>query len=377
MTEIYVIRHVQAEGNLYRHMQGHWDGDVTPVGRQQRDFLALRFKDIPVDAVYSSDLYRARFTASAITKFHALPIQCDRRLREINIGPWEAAPFANVRREQPELFDAFLYDPAHFYMPGAETYHDVQARVIDALLEIAEKNPNRTVVITTHGIAIRCMLAKLLGVSLNDREMVPIFHNTGVAHLCYDNGRFTVDMINDASHLPPELLRRVSDIPALRDVCVNPARYRDLYESCYADAWVAAHGNLAGFDAETYYLSACDHYRRDNESVKLLYEEENFAGLIDLDTARGAHADYGWISLLYLRPEYRNRGLGVQLLGRAVAKYRKLGRRAIRLHVAEDNKAAVAFYRANGFEELSRVPGAQAPLLLMEKKLMRHADDYV
>ena len=58
-------------------------------------------------------------------------------------------------------------------------------------------------------------------------------------------------------------------------------------------------------------------------------------------------------------------------------KYRKLGRRAIRLHVAEDNKAAVAFYRANEFEELSRVPGAQAPLLLMEKKLMRHADDYV
>ena len=224
MTEIYVIRHVQAEGNLYRHMQGHWDGDVTPVGRQQRDFLALRFKDIPVDAVYSSDLYRARFTASAITKFHALPIQCDRRLREINIGPWEAAPFANVRRDQPELFDAFLYDPAHFYMPGAETYHDVQARVIDALLEIAEKNPNET---------------------------VPIFHNTGVAHLCYENGRFTVDMIDDASHLPPELLRRVSDIPALRDVCVNPARYRDLYESCYADAWVAAHGNLAGFDAET------------------------------------------------------------------------------------------------------------------------------
>ncbi|MCR5843467.1 MAG: histidine phosphatase family protein [Oscillospiraceae bacterium] len=145
---------MQAEGNLYRHMQGHWDGDVTPVGRQQRNFLALRFKDIPVDAVYSSDLYRARFTASAITKFHDLPIQCDRRLREINIGPWEAAPFANVRREQPELFDAFIHDPAHFCMPGAETYHDVQARVIDALQEIAEKNPNRTVVITTHGVAI-------------------------------------------------------------------------------------------------------------------------------------------------------------------------------------------------------------------------------
>ena len=65
MTEIYVIRHVQAEGNLYRHMQGHWDGDVTALGRRQRDALAERFRDISVDAVYSSDLYRARFTATS------------------------------------------------------------------------------------------------------------------------------------------------------------------------------------------------------------------------------------------------------------------------------------------------------------------------
>ena len=31
MTEIYIIRHAQAEGNLYRMMQGNWDGDVTPA----------------------------------------------------------------------------------------------------------------------------------------------------------------------------------------------------------------------------------------------------------------------------------------------------------------------------------------------------------
>ena len=111
MTEIYVIRHVQAEGNLYRHMQGHWDGDVTSLGRLQRDALAERFRDIPVDAVYSSDLYRARFTATAVTRYHPqLRIREDRRLREINVGPWEAVPFANAVWEQPELFDAFHAD---------------------------------------------------------------------------------------------------------------------------------------------------------------------------------------------------------------------------------------------------------------------------
>ena len=377
MTEIYVIRHVQAEGNLYRHMQGHWDGDVTALGIKQRDALSLRFRDIPVDAVYSSDLWRARFTASAITRFHDLPVHCDPRLREINVGPWETEPFANICRAQPELIDRFLHDPEHFFLPGAETFRAVQDRTFAALCEIAEANPGRTVVITSHGVAIRCMLTKLLGVPLNDRETVPIFHNTGVAHLYYADGRFTVDSINDASHLPAELLTSLTVTQALRHECVDPADHRETYERCYADAWLAAHGDLSGFEAEPYFRAAREHYRRDPESVYLLYDEDSFAGLVDLDTARGAHAGYGWVSLLYLRPEYRGRGLGVQLLGRAVTKYRKLGRRAIRLHVAEDNRPALAFYRANGFAELSRCPGAQAQLLLMEKQLGSHGDGAV
>ncbi len=371
MTEIYVIRHVQAEGNLYRYMQGHWDGDVTPLGVRQRDALAERFRHIPVDAVYSSDLWRARFTATAITRWHRLPVQLDTRLREIHIGAWETQPFGNVAWEQAALFDSFLHDPEHFSMPGAESFHDVQARAEEALFEIAGCNPGRTVAVTTHGVTIRCLLTKLLGVSLNDSETVPISRNTGVSRLLYRDGRFTVDMIDDASHLRPEELTNLFSRTALRHVCVDPADCRALYEECYADAWRAAHGTLRGFSAEPYFLSACDHHRADPESVMLLYDGETLAGLVDLDTARGRHLDYCWVSLLYLRPEYRGRGLGVQLLGRAVAKAHALGCSALRLHVAEDNLPALAFYRANGFTPLSRTPSANAPLLLMEKPLRR------
>ena len=87
MTEIYLIRHAQAEGNTYRIMQGHWDGGVTAHGRLQIRALAERLKEIPFDAVYASDLYRARLTAAAVAETHALPLHTVEDLREINVGP--------------------------------------------------------------------------------------------------------------------------------------------------------------------------------------------------------------------------------------------------------------------------------------------------
>ena len=63
MTEIYLIRHTQAEGNRYRMMQGFWDGGVTDLGKKQIEALEERFRDFPMDAVYSSDLKRAVMTA--------------------------------------------------------------------------------------------------------------------------------------------------------------------------------------------------------------------------------------------------------------------------------------------------------------------------
>ena len=68
MTKIYLIRHAEAEGNLYRRIQGHWDGSITPLGLQQIDALAQRFRREHIDALYCSDLSPARATAEAITR---------------------------------------------------------------------------------------------------------------------------------------------------------------------------------------------------------------------------------------------------------------------------------------------------------------------
>ena len=369
MTEIYLIRHTQAEGNLYRMMQGHWDGGVTALGWQEIEALAGRFQHIPVDAVYASDLYRARMTATAVTRWGGLPLHTRVGLREINMGRWEAAFFGNVSYEEPEATYRFLHDQEHWQVEGSETYLQVRDRAYGELTDIATRHPGQTVAVVSHGVTIRCLLSKITGIPLPETHRLPICNNTAVSHLYWEDGHFTVDYLNDASHLEPLNIPHWSLCADLRHTALDPDREGDYYSDCYADAWRASHGDLTGYTAESYLRAARDHHLADAGAVLRMLNGEESVGLVDLDTRRGAHAGYGWVSLLYLRPDYRGKGYGVQLLGRAVAKYESLGRKAIRLHVAEENAHARAFYEKYGFRTLSREPGSRGGLLLMEKKL--------
>ncbi len=369
MTEIYLIRHVQAEGNLYRVMQGHYDGGVTALGLRQADALAERFRGVKVDALYSSDLYRARLTASAIERSHPLTLHTDARLREINVGPWEKRFFGDLLYAEPALIALFLRRPGDWRIDGAETFADVTARAFAALTEIAARHEGQSVAVVCHGVTIRCLLSKALGLDVNDPAALPIAGNTAVSHLYYDKGVFTADYLNDASHLEPLQLPAWERSPDLRAERLDPLAEPDYYSACYADAWQCAHGSLRGYEPETYLNAAAAHRRADPDAVlKLLCGDEPM-GLVDLDTRRGAASGIGWVSLLYVSPAYRHRGCGIQLLGRAVMHYHALGRSAIRLNAAEDNREALAFYARQGFTALSFERTELGRLLLMEKKI--------
>ena len=83
MTHIYLVRHAEAEGNLYRIAQGQGNSNLTDRGWRQVQALERRFADIQIDAVYASDLYRTCATASAIYKPKGLVLHRSRELREI------------------------------------------------------------------------------------------------------------------------------------------------------------------------------------------------------------------------------------------------------------------------------------------------------
>ena len=379
MTKIYLIRHAEAEGNLYRIVQGHFDSYITGRGRKQIDALAERFKDVHLDALYSSDLRRTVATAGAITKYHELPMQLEPRLREINLGICEGMSFGDMRKYDPVQMDYFNNDPGKWRAEGAETFAECTVRMMSVVTEIAEKNAGKTVAVVSHGMAIRSLLACIMGVRSEDISSLPHGDNTAVSRLFYDSGRRSVDYYHDNSHLPPELStfarqswwRKESggaDPGNLSYEPLDPNTEGELYKSCYADSWLAVHGDLRGFSAEAYLAAAKEHYADDPRSVLKVYRgEDEFIGVVETDRRRSAGAGIGWISLVYLKEPYRGAGLGIQPLGRAITDYQKLGRRAVRLHVSSENKHAVGFYEHYGFKIIGKEPGAGAPLYLMEK----------
>ena len=86
MTTIYLIRHAEADGNLYRRAHGWYDSVITDRGYRQIAALAKRFASTRFDAVYSSDRRRTMTTALSVYKTHGLPLVTTPRVREIGIG---------------------------------------------------------------------------------------------------------------------------------------------------------------------------------------------------------------------------------------------------------------------------------------------------
>ena len=367
MTTIYLIRHTQAEGNIFRIMQGHWDGDITSVGRLQIEALKERMLKEKIEAVYSSDLYRAYITAQeGIAAPRGLETVKDSRLREMNMGPWEAKFFANIERDYPEESEKFKFDSENFLWKGAESFDSVRQRMFAAIEDIAEENDGKTIAIVSHGVSNRCFLSKVLQADLSDVETVPICKNTAITKLKYEKGRFTVENKNDHAHLGELEPKKWNSIPELSDFPLDLKREAAYYCQCYEEGWRFAHGGSSkGFEPAIYLCSAMQHSAEDRNAVLRLSHGERDAGLVELAPQRGEEENIGWISLLYLNPEYRGRGCGIQALARAIVYYKNLGRQAIRLNVNPMNETAINFYKKYGFKVIDE----QRDLLLLEKSL--------
>lgn len=380
MTKIYLIRHAEAEGNLYRRVQGQYDSLVTDRGWLQIQALTERFRDIPVDAVYASDLYRTMCTASAVYRTHGLPLQTDPGLREVKLGVWEDKPWGLVAREDRQQLTYFNTNDPRWKVAGGETFQELRERLLGTLTKLALRHDGQTIAVVSHGMALRNGMAALQGLSVAQGAQVPHCDNTGISLVEYENGQWRVVFQNDNSHLPESLStfagqkwwKAGSGFWEDANLWYRPLELETdsgFYDQCRREAWETIHGSLANFDGEGFLADARRQVAASPQSLWQAMLGEEPAGLVQLDIPRARETKVGYLPFVYLLPDFRRRGLGVQLLGQGISVLRPMGCEKLRLRCAPDNLSAQRFYARYGFRKIGEAPGSRVPLDLLEKDI--------
>ena len=82
-STIYLVRHGETEWNTEGRLQGQKDSFLTAKGEKQAAQTAEKLKGVKFDAIFSSDLLRAKRTAEIIKLERQLEINTTKALREI------------------------------------------------------------------------------------------------------------------------------------------------------------------------------------------------------------------------------------------------------------------------------------------------------
>ncbi len=190
---VLLIRHGETEGWRERRLDGHTDSPLTENGLKQMREVAERLADLPVSAVYTSDLSRTRGGAEMLAEKTGLEVNVMPELREMNFGELENLPYMEGFRKMGGMEQALNWVDNRF--PGGENLLDMRERVMPAYSRIVGENSGM-VALYAHGGTNRLILCEELGMSLHN------FFRIEQSHACinlidrYPAGFVVVKLIN-------------------------------------------------------------------------------------------------------------------------------------------------------------------------------------
>lgn len=163
--KIYLMRHGETDYNKEKRIQGQCDIELNEYGREIARITAQGLKDVPFDVVYTSPLVRAKETARIVIGDRSVVWIEEPRIKEICFGEYEGRHCGRKNFDVPDkTFLNFFFDTANYRTPpGGESLADVIRRTGEFLQELIQKKEyqDKTVLISTHGCALKAILANI------------------------------------------------------------------------------------------------------------------------------------------------------------------------------------------------------------------------
>ncbi len=128
ITKLYLVRHGQSDGNAEGRFGGHSPTPLSALGLQQAELTAQVLAKEKINAIYSSDLFRAVQTAQPLAKILDLPIIATAAFRERKVGVLEGKTFDESKAEHPKDYYALVNRNIHHVITGGESYRQLLRR---------------------------------------------------------------------------------------------------------------------------------------------------------------------------------------------------------------------------------------------------------
>lgn len=175
VVRLVLARHGRTDANVRRVLDSLPPGaPLDELGHAQAAALGDRLAAEPVTAVYASRATRARQTAAPVAAAHGLPVGVLDGVQEVFVGDLEGRADGPARDRFDRVYASWWQGDLDAHLPGGESARDLRARYLPVVARIVEAGSG-TVVLVSHGAAIRLAAAALLGLTAETRY-VP---NTG------------------------------------------------------------------------------------------------------------------------------------------------------------------------------------------------------
>lgn len=193
-TSFYLVRHGQSLWNEQGLIQGQANPILSDLGKKQAVKLARIFEKLPINLIFTSDLLRARQTASIIKKEKDVPLFTSKKLREQSLGIFEGKPYSFWDNQFRKITDRYisLTDEEKFLFKLSEDMEsdkEVVNRFIAYLKKIGSKHKNKNVLIVTHGSVLRYFLISI-GFGTYKELLIDAVKNTAYIHVVLEKNEF-------------------------------------------------------------------------------------------------------------------------------------------------------------------------------------------
>lgn len=199
-TRILAIRHGQTAWNADGRIQGHTDIALDAHGRWQAQRLARALGDEDLQALYSSDLSRARQTAAPLAARRGLALRIESGLRERGFGEFEGLSFAQIERRWPEQAAAWRRRDPDFGARGGEVLREFRDRVLATVTRLARRHRGQGIALVTHGGVLDLLYREAARVALDAPRSWQLA-NAGVNRLLHSEQGLVLVGWGDVGHL--------------------------------------------------------------------------------------------------------------------------------------------------------------------------------